>query len=63
MKRILFSSAVLSLLLTSCSSAQKTQTPAEAGTYISTITAPELSKKMYIVAGDEMQGRNTGEEG
>ena len=63
MKRILFSSAVLSLLLTSCSSAQKTQTPAEAGTYISTITARELSKHLYIVAGDEMQGRNTGEEG
>ena len=62
MKRILFSSAVLSLLLTSCSSAQKTQAPADAGTYISTITAPELSKHLYIVAGDEMQGRNTGEE-
>ena len=64
MKKILFSGASLVLLLTSCSSAQTAQkTPADAGTYITTITAPELSKHLYIVAGDEMQGRNTGEPG
>lgn len=62
MKKILFSSAVLSLILMSCSST-KVATKADAGTYINTITAPELSKHLYIVAGDEMQGRNTGEEG
>ena len=62
MKKILFSSAVLTLFLASCSSAQMTQKKtADAGTYINTITAPELSKHLYIVAGDEMQGRNTGE--
>ena len=40
MKKILFSGAVLTLLLSSCSSAQKTaKKPAEAGDYINTITA------------------------
>ena len=62
MKKIFFSGAVLSLILMSCSST-KVATKADAGTYINTITAPELSKHLYIVAGDEMQGRNTGEEG
>ena len=64
MKKILFSGAVLTLLLSSCSSAQKTaKKPAEAGDYINTITAAELSKHLFIVAGDEMEGRNTGEPG
>ena len=27
------------------------------------MTAPELSKHLYIVAGDAMEGRNTGEPG
>ena len=64
MKKILFSGAVLTLLLSSCSSAQKTaKKPAEAGDYINTITATELSKHLYIVAGGEMEGRNTGEPG
>ncbi|HEU0136903.1 MAG TPA: M28 family peptidase [Flavobacterium sp.] len=34
-----------------------------AGTYINTITANELKTHLYKVAGDEMQGRNTGSEG
>ncbi|UGS22767.1 M28 family metallopeptidase [Flavobacterium channae] len=64
MKRILFSGAILTLLLASCSSAQTTQNKnADAGTYINTISADELSKHLHIVAGDEMQGRNTGEPG
>ena len=64
MKKLLFSGAVLTLLLASCSSAQTAQKkPADAGTYITTIKAEELSKHLYIVAGDEMQGRNTGEPG
>ena len=64
MKKILFSGALLTLLLSGCSSAQTAQkTPADAGTYITTIKAEELSKHLYIVAGDEMQGRNTGEPG
>ena len=62
MKKILFSGAFLSLILMSCSST-KVASQVDAGTYINTITAPELSKHLYIVAGDEMQGRNTGEEG
>ncbi len=32
-------------------------------TYLNTITASELSKHLYIVAADSMQGRDTGSEG
>ena len=31
--------------------------------YLNSITAPELSKHLYIVAADSMQGRDTGSEG
>jgi len=62
MKKILFSTAVLSLFVMSCSST-KVVTVADAGSYINTITPSELSKHLYIVAGDDMEGRNTGEEG
>ncbi|OXA75009.1 peptidase M28, partial [Flavobacterium columnare] len=32
-------------------------------TYLNTITEKELKDHLYIIASDEMQGRNTGEEG
>lgn len=64
MKKILFSGMAMMLLLSSCSTAQMaSKKPADAGTYLSTIKADELSKHLYIVAGDEMEGRNTGEPG
>lgn len=36
---------------------------ADVNKYLSTITAADLKKHLYIVASDEMQGRNTGEPG
>lgn len=55
---------VVFTMFVSCSSAQKTtKKQADASNYITTIKAEELSKHLYIVAGDEMQGRNTGEPG
>ena len=64
MKQLLLSGAIVALLLTGCSSAQKAQkAKADAGTYLSTITAEELKTHLYIVAGDAMEGRDTGTEG
>jgi hypothetical protein len=64
MKQILLSGAIAALVLTGCSSAQTAQkSKADAGTYLSTITAEELKTHLYIVAGDEMEGRDTGTEG
>jgi len=63
MRKIIFLGVVFTMLV-SCSSAQTAQKkPADASSYINTISATELSKHLYIVAGDEMQGRNTGEPG
>lgn len=57
-----------SLLLFSCgsttSSAQKPDyNKADVAKYMKTITAKDLKKHLYIVASDEMEGRNTGSEG
>lgn len=57
-----------SLLLVSCSgtsqvTAKKDYARADVPKYMKTITASDLKKHLYIVAGDEMQGRNTGDEG
>ncbi len=57
MKRILF----LGLVLTaSIAGAQKTAKP---DAYAKTITTDDLKRHLYIVAGREMQGRETGTEG
>lgn len=56
MKKSLISSFLFCLVLTSCS-AQKPKK------YLETISATELKTHLYIVAGDEMEGRNTGEPG
>ncbi|MFD2909313.1 M28 family metallopeptidase [Flavobacterium ardleyense] len=64
MKKIVFSTAILTLVLASCSTAQKVVKDQDVvSNYLNTITAPELSKHLYIVAGDDMEGRNTGEPG
>lgn len=64
MKKIVFSTAILTLVLGSCSTAQKVVKDKDVvSNYINTITAPELSNHLYIVAGDAMEGRNTGEPG
>lgn len=64
MKKIVLSTAILTMAIASCSTAQKTVKNQDViSNYLNTITAPELSKHLYIVAGDEMEGRNTGEPG
>lgn len=64
MKKIVLSTAILTMVMASCSTAQKTVKNQDViSNYLNTITAPELSKHLYIVAGDEMEGRNTGEPG
>ncbi len=58
--------ASLSLFITSCSSSKNTQkdyAKADVVKYMNTITQEDLKKHLYIVAGDEMEGRNTGEPG
>lgn len=56
MKKSLISSFLFCLVLTSCSAQKPTK-------YLETISASELKTHLYIVAGDEMEGRNTGESG
>lgn len=57
----------LSLFAISCSTAQLSQQDSYAGAdvtkYMNTITAADLKTHLYIVASDEMEGRNTGEPG
>lgn len=60
--------AAVSCFVASCSTAQAPQqkkdyAKADVAKYMKTISASDLKKHLYIVAGDEMQGRNTGEEG
>ncbi|MBY8961428.1 M28 family peptidase [Flavobacterium sp. D11R37] len=56
----------LALFILSCSSsqiAQKNPAKADVAKYMNTITPADLKKHLFIVAGDEMEGRNTGTEG
>ena len=66
--------AIASVIITSCSgqkavlATSTTATQPKQNTdivtkYMNTITADELKTHLYIVASDEMEGRNTGEEG
>ena len=57
-----------SALLVSCGASTSVETKkdyakADVTKYMKTITQADLKKHLYIVAGDDMQGRNTGEEG
>ena len=66
MKRILLFS-LSCFVAASCSStktaARKDPAKADVAKYKNTITPADLKTHLYIVAGDEMQGRNTGEPG
>jgi hypothetical protein len=63
MKKILYSSIGILLIAIACSSTSKNSTKTDPKSYLKTITAENLSKHLYIVASDEMEGRNTGEPG
>lgn len=57
----------VSCFVASCATSQvsekKDYIKADVAKYMKTITPSDLKKHLYIVAGDEMQGRNTGEAG
>lgn len=65
MKKI--SIAAFSLFLAACGTTKNAQdkdyAKADVAKYMNTITAADLQKHLYIVASDEMEGRNTGDEG
>lgn len=66
MKKILFifsSLAVLSCGSSASLAQKKDYSKADVAKYVKTITPEELKKHLYIVASDEMEGRNTGTEG
>jgi peptidase M28-like protein len=67
MKKILLSCATLTFCFISCTS-QKSAVPqkitgGELGKYINAIDINNLKTNLYVIASDEMQGRNTGEPG
>ena len=61
-KNILFIFA-LALVTISSTTAQNAKKVADVATFKNSITPAELSKHLYIVADDNMEGRNTGEPG
>ncbi|HEX9981003.1 MAG TPA: M28 family peptidase [Flavobacterium sp.] len=62
MKTLYLPCLALTLIASACS-AQKAKSTADPLSYMNTITAAELQKHLYIIASDDMQGRNTGEPG
>ncbi len=66
MKKFLLGYACITFLAAGCSSNKGSSTTATdegAKPYLELIKAEQLSKHLYIVASDEMEGRNTGESG
>lgn len=63
MKKNIVSIIALTLVAVGCSSSEKTTKVVDVATYKNSITSSELSKHLYIVADDNMEGRNTGEPG
>lgn len=62
MKKTILICFVIALNI-SCSNKKSAATPADITKYMNTITANELKKDLYIVASDEMEGRETGSKG
>ncbi|APY00517.1 M28 family peptidase [Lacinutrix venerupis] len=69
MKKIFYFFSLSALIVACSTSKSNTSTnninkvPANPTTYAETITAENLKKELYIYAGDEFKGRETGEEG
>jgi hypothetical protein len=63
MKKNILSLVALAIVAVSCSTSQKATKLADVVVYKNSITPAELSKHLYIVADDNMEGRNTGEPG
>ncbi|WP_396142008.1 M28 family metallopeptidase [Flavobacterium sp.] len=63
MKKNILLLVALVFVVIGTSYAQKTKKVADVATFKNSITPAELSKHLYIVADDNMEGRNTGELG
>lgn len=64
MKKILLSCLTLTFCFISCTSQQSvTKESKDVGSYLNAIEVSNLKKNLYVIASDEMQGRNTGEPG
>ncbi|UPQ78956.1 M28 family metallopeptidase [Flavobacterium azooxidireducens] len=63
MKKIVLNSFVLGFLLVGCSSNKNSAKATSPEKYLTEIKAENLSKHLYIVASDEMEGRDTGTPG
>ena len=63
MKKNILSIVAIAIVAVSCSTSQKATKVADVVVYKNSITSSELSKHLYIVADDNMEGRNTGEPG
>lgn len=63
MKKTILCSFVLGFLLVGCSSNKNSSKESSPEKYIAEIKAENLSKHLYIVASDEMEGRDTGTPG
>lgn len=63
MKKNILSLFALAYVAVGCSPTQTAIKVADVETYKNSITSAELSKHLYIVADDNMEGRNTGEPG
>ena len=63
MKKIVVGCFTFLFFVLACSSNKQTTKSTDPTAYLNTIKAENLSKHLYIVASDEMEGRNTGEPG
>lgn len=65
MKKIVLSCLTLTFCFVSCTSQQSvvTQKSKSVDKYLDAIEVSNLKKNLYVIASDEMQGRNTGEPG
>lgn len=64
MKKIILGCITLLFLVIACSPGKQTVSKTSDPTnYLKTIQSENLSKHLYIIASDEMEGRNTGEAG
>jgi hypothetical protein len=63
MKKIVFSLLFVAFLIFGCSSNKNSTKDLTSADYLTNIKAENLSKHLYIVASDEMEGRDTGSPG
>jgi len=53
----------VSLLMTACQSKKATSATKEIQTYVQEVSETNLNKNLFVIASDEMEGRDTGTEG